>query len=118
MDGERDSEDGDRARERRVVELARELAETINAGRGEERDVLREMAVNVVRDSVDVGLPHTPDAAASQPSGKFNAFGIGIPLVLMGAVLIFLFPLVGLLMFGAAAVMIAWGVGTTLLARS
>jgi len=36
----------------------------------------------------------------------------------MGSVLVFLFPLVGLFMFAAAALMIAWGVGATLLTRS
>jgi hypothetical protein len=32
--------------------------------------------------------------------------------------LVFLFPLVGLLMFAAAGLTIAWGVGTTLLTRN
>jgi hypothetical protein len=116
VDGERHSGASDRARERRVIDLARELAETINAGEGDGREVLREMAVNVLRDAVQVAPP-LPDAHVAPPGASFNPFGIGIPLILMGAVLVFLFPLVGLLMFGAAAVMLAWGVGTTLFAR-
>ena len=59
-----------------------------------------------------------PPEAPPSASGTFNPLGIGIPLVLMGGVLVFLFPLVGLLMFAAAAVMIVWGVGATLLARN
>ena len=108
----------DRAPEERVIALAREIAETINAGTVEGRDVLREMAVGLVRDGVQIDEPMPlPSTPASIP-GTFNAFGIGIPLILMGGVLVFLFPLVGLLMFAAAAVMIAWGVGATLLARN
>ncbi len=106
----------DRAREERIEALAREIAETINTGQAEEREGLRDFAVNVLRDDVQVIEP--PRLLERQSAGSFNAFGIGIPLVLMGMVLVFLFPLVGLLMFAAAAVMIAWGVGTTLLARN
>jgi hypothetical protein len=105
-----------RALERRVAALAREIAETINTGQGEEREGLRDLAVNLLRDEVQV--IELPRPVERQSAGSFNPFGIGIPFVLMGMVLVFLFPLVGLLMFAAAAVMIAWGVGTTLLARS
>jgi hypothetical protein len=107
----------DRASEERVLALAREIAETINAGTVEERDVLREMAVNVVRDGVQEVAPERSASAPASGTGTFNPFGIGIPLILMGGVLVFLFPLVGLLMFGAAAMMIVWGIGATLLAR-
>ena len=103
------------ALDRRVAALARQIAETINTGNAEERELLRDLAVNVLRDEVQV--IETPRQVERSSSGSFNPFGIGIPFVLMGMVLVFLFPLVGLLMFAAAAVMIAWGVGTTLLAR-
>jgi len=108
----------DRAQEARVVALAREIAETINAGTVEGRDVLREMAVNLVRDGVQINEPETPAGAPASGTGTFNPIGIGIPLILMGGVLVFLFPLVGLLMFAAAAMMIVWGVAATLFARS
>lgn len=98
--------------------LARELADTINAGHVEGREQLREVALGLLREEVRLN-DHLP-ASASPPAaaGAFNPFGIGIPLVLMGSVLVFLFPPVGLLMFAAAAVMIAWGVGATLLRQS
>jgi hypothetical protein len=108
----------DRASEERVIALARELAETINAGAVDGRDVLREMAVSVVRDGVRIDEPTPSPGTTVSPTGTFNPFGVGILLILMGGVLVFLFPLVGLLMFAAAAVMIAWGVGATLLARN
>jgi len=106
------------APEERVIALAREIAETINAGTVEGRDVLREMAVGLVRDGVDVREPEPQTEQLPPSTGTFNPFGIGIPLILMGGVLVFLFPPVGLLMFAAAAVMIAWGVVATLLART
>jgi len=110
-DGEKD----DRALDRSVLALAREIADTINAGPIEGRDVLREMAVNSVRDQVQVLEP--PKSESEQGPASFNPIGIGIPLVLVGAVLIFLFPPVGVLMFGAAAVMVVWGVVVTLFSR-
>ncbi|MFQ5665690.1 MAG: hypothetical protein ACE5I7_04590 [Candidatus Binatia bacterium] len=100
----------------RVKALARELAEAINAGEVEGREGLREDAVRLLRDEVQIHEPASVAALPPAPS-TFNPFGIGIPLVLMGAVLVLVFPPVGLLMFGGAAVMIAWGVGATLLAR-
>lgn len=109
-------EENDPALERRIAALTREIAETINGGQPEGREGLRDFAIALLRDSVQTVEP--AHAAAPQPTGSFNPFGIGIPFVLMGTVLVFLFPLVGLLMFAAAAVMIAWGVGTTLLARN
>ena len=96
--------------------LARQLADTINAGPVERRERLRDVALGLLRDEVQLTDPQPLPAPAA--TGTFNPFGIGIPLVLMGSVLVFLFPPVGLLMFATAAVMIAWGVGTTLLRQS
>jgi len=101
-----------------VEALARELADTINAGQVEGRERLREVALGLLRDEVRLTEPAVLPTPAVAPPGSFNPFGIGIPLILMGSVLVFLFPPVGLLMFAAAAVMIAWGVGTTLLRQS
>lgn len=110
-DGERD----DRALDRSVLSLAREIADKINAGPIEGRDVLREMAVNAVRDQVHIVAPRA--AEAGRPQGSFNPLGIGIPLVFVGAILVALFPPVGILMFGTAAVMVVWGVLATLFTR-
>ena len=113
---EREAGENDHAREVRVATLVHEIAETINAGRVEGRELLRDIAVNLLRDEVQTTEP-SPSAPGSGPVGSFNSFGIGIPLILMGGVMVFLFPPVGLLMFALAAVMLAWGIGTTLLAR-
>ena len=105
----------EQGRERRVQVLAREITDTINAGGVEEREFLREFAVNLLRDGVQID---EPPAAAVTSARAFNPFGIGIPLFLMGAVLVFLFPPVGLVLFAAAALVLAWGMGAALLARS
>jgi len=112
--------EGEEAWRRRIEALTLELVETINAGPVEWRETWRDAAVTVVREQVRLSELSQPAAAGeSGPrSGSFNPFGIGIPLILMGSVLVFLFPLVGLLMFAAAALMIAWGVGATMLTRS
>jgi len=101
-----------------VEALARQLADTINAGPVERRERLRDVALGLLRDEVQLTDPQPQPLPAPAATGTFNPFGIGIPLVLMGSVLVFLFPPVGLLMFATAAVMIAWGVGTTLLRQS
>ena len=115
---EREAGGSDHTPEAEVEALARELADTINAGQVEGRERLREVALSLLRDEVRLGEPVPASAPAVAPPGSFNPFGIGIPLILMGSVLVFLFPPVGLLMFAAAAVMIAWGVGATLLRQS
>ena len=116
MIDEREAGERNQTPEERVAALAREIAKTINAGEIEGRDGLREVAVEVLREEVQTAEP-LPAVAAATAGGTFNPFGIGIPLILMGGVLVFLFPPVGLLLFAAAAVMIAWGVGATLLGR-
>jgi hypothetical protein len=39
---------------------------------------------------------------------------MGIPVLLVGSFLLFLFPPVGLLLFGVAALLVMWGVLATL----
>ncbi len=109
--------ESEHSRARRVEALAREIADTINAGQIDAREGLRDIATDVLREAVrtdDIGPAN--EAAAGGPS-HFNPFGIGIPLILMGSVMVFLFPPVGLFLFAVAAVVLAWGVAATLFAR-
>ena len=119
---ERESEQDEHARQQRVQALARQIADTINAAPVAGREGLRESVSELLDDTVQTTDASSTDALSvdvpGQRQGSFNPFGIGIPLILMGAVTVFLFPPVGLLLFGAASVMIVWGVGATLLARS
>ncbi len=101
----------------RIEALTREITDAINALPVEQREGLREDAVGILRDEVRTHNP-VPVAAAVAPAGTFNPFGIGIPLVLMGGVMVFLFPPIGLLLFAVAGLVVAWGVATTVFARS
>lgn len=109
---DRQATEDERGLQDRVALLAQEMAEAINGGRVEDRELLREFAVNLVRDQVRVEAVGTAMEGAG--SGTFNAIGLGIPLVLMGSVLIFLFPLVGLAMLSTAGLLIAWSVAATM----
>jgi hypothetical protein len=105
--------------EPRIESLAHDLAVAINRLDARERESLRDVAVAILRDEVQPVEPPVVDAAvgSARAGAGFNPFGIAIPLGLVGALLVFLFPPVGLLMFGAAAMMLAWGIVATLVTR-
>ena len=112
----------DRARilEDQVETLARELADTINEaevpGRPGIRIELRDVAISVLQDGVALAEPE-PVVAADATGQTFNPLGMGIPLLLAGVVLFFIFPPVGLFLLAAAAVMIVVGLITMVFSR-
>jgi hypothetical protein len=79
-----------------------------------QRERLREMAVHLLRDEVEISQP---SEAPTVSLGSTNPFAIGIPLVLVGGIMLILFPPVGLLLFAAAAVMMVWGVAAVMVRR-
>jgi hypothetical protein len=97
----------ERSAEVRVEELARHLAQQINSYPTERREQLREMAVHLVRDEVQI---LQPNVGAEARDLAFNPLGLAIPLSLAGAVMLILFPPVGLVLFALAALMALWGV--------
>ena len=102
----------------RVESLARELACTINTGAAESREHLRELAIELIREEVQIAsVPTTSLAPAAGAAATFNAFGVGILLFLAGCLLLILFPLVGVVLLMAAGLMMVWGVAATLLSR-
>jgi len=94
----------------RVAELARELADAINHAEASGRTVMRDYAIDVLRDSVEPDVVH--DSVPVDPSTRppLNPLALGIPAFLVGGVLVFLFPIVGLLLFGFGAVSCLVGV--------
>jgi hypothetical protein len=104
--------------ERRILALAHQVSELINAERPEEREILREIAVNALRDEVRVAATLASVQEREGTGGNFNPFGIAIPLALAGALLVALFPPLGLALFIGAGVMVVWGVIVTLFVRS
>ncbi len=109
-----DTNTADDERGLQIEGAARDLARTISAAPAGERERLRDMAVELLRDEVEITAP--ADAVPAS-GGTVNPFGIGIPLVLVGSVMLIMFPPVGLLLFGAAALMMLWGVATVVLVR-
>jgi hypothetical protein len=97
-----------------IEDMVRDLARTISAAPAGERERLRDMAVHVLRDEVELQAPADP---APRANGTLNPFAIGIPLILAGGVMLVMFPPVGLLLFAAAGVTMVWGVAAVLLVR-
>lgn len=106
-----DSDTSDDERSDQVEGLVRDLVRTISAAPPEQRERLRDMAVHLLRDEVDV--IQWVDAGPA-PARGLNPFAICIPLLLVGSVTWIVSPLITLLLFAAAAVMMAWGVAATL----
>ena len=95
--------------------LARDLARTISAAPAEQRERLRDMAVHLLRDEVEI---IKEVEAAPTAAGGVNPFAIGIPLLLAGSVTWILSPLITLLLFAAAAVMMIWGIAAVMFGRN
>ncbi|MBI4514858.1 MAG: hypothetical protein HY699_03455 [Deltaproteobacteria bacterium] len=115
MNDEEHAERPQDAVEEKVERLAREVAREINAGPQEGREILREIAVAVIREEVEIAP--ADDRRAAPALGSLNLFGIGIPLFLIGSVLVFLFPPIGLLFFATGGVMVIGGLGAVVVSR-
>lgn len=106
--------------ERRVEELAREIVKTISeaevAGSPGVRNELKDFTIGLLNDAL--GTAEIVELRQTESENvPFNPVGMAIPVFIAGAVLIFLFPPVGILLFGVAVVMIAWGVVASLVRR-
>jgi hypothetical protein len=110
-----DTQTTDNERVAEIEDLARDLAQTISTAPPGQRERLREMAVHLLRDEVDV----MPMADSAPPAGGgVNPFAIGIPLVLVGGVMLVLFPPVGLVLFAVAVLTMLWGLATVLFSHA
>ena len=98
----------------RVERAVREVVRTINDSASDRRVELREMAVRLLRDEVEMDRPAQPAPEATRSS---NPFAMSIPLFLVGGLMVILFPPVGLLLFVAAIATMLWGVATVFLGR-
>jgi hypothetical protein len=94
--------------EERIEGLAAEIVELIESGAAESRRDLRDLAIGFLRERQDAGANETPVATAARVA-PFNPIALGIPLLLVGVVLLGLFPPVGLLIAFFAVVMLVWG---------
>ena len=101
--------DGD-AVDERVEQLTRELAEAINEAQADGRTVMRDYAIDLLRDSVGSEVDDAPAVAAEGPSKPLNPFALGLPVLLIGVLLTFIFPPVGVALFLLGVILCAFGV--------
>jgi hypothetical protein len=113
-------EDTARILEDRVEDLTRELAQTINGAdvpeRPDIRAELKEFAINLLQEAIP-SSERIPVAVVQNGKATFNPLAMGIPLFFAGAVLIFLFPPVGMMLFAASLAMVVWGFVTSMVMR-
>jgi hypothetical protein len=77
---------------------------------------LTELAITVLRGAVTLPEP-VVEQPAVEGSTRSSPIAMGIPLFGAGAVLIFIFPPVGAVLFVAAIAMIGWGLIAALIGR-
>lgn len=95
----------------RVEKLTRELAEAINDAEAGGRVVMRDYAIDLLRDSVGSEVADAPADAPKRTAGTpLNPFALGIPFLLIGVVLTFIFTPVGAALLLLGTVTCAAGV--------
>jgi hypothetical protein len=105
-----DQKDADAA-DSRVEALTRELAEAINQSQADGRVEMRDYAIDLLRDSVGTEV-EAPDEVADARSKTvpLNPFALGIPVLLIGVVLTFIFTPVGIALLLVGIVLCVIGV--------
>lgn len=97
--------------EERIARLTRDLADAINEGGAPGRSEARDYAIDLLKDGVDTEVISTPEPRADgAPTQPLNPFGLGIPFLLLGVLMMPLFSVVGLAMAGIGALMCVVGV--------
>lgn len=97
--------------EDRIESLSKELSGLINEAGTHGREELRDYAVSLIQGETETTLieePHQEDESGEQGPG-FNPLALSIPFVLMGFILLLLFPPVGLFMLFFAVLMAVGG---------
>jgi hypothetical protein len=106
--------------ERRLEALADEMGQLIECGRVGDREALHDYAVSLLRDRLpttatndEPTVEEIDEAPAARPGAGTNAatlIGYGFILLPAGAVLLLVFPPVGMLLFGTGVMSMAGGV--------
>lgn len=94
------------------------MADAINESKAAGRTETRDFAIDVLKDEVETEVIATPERrpGEAQP-GNMNPFGLGIPLVLLGVLLMPLFGVMGLAMTAIGAFMCVVGVAMAIVGR-
>ena len=121
MAEERRGQDPTAARQREldgeIEELTRRIADVINGAGDENRQYLREYAVELVRERTEPSDTRSAPPSEARASG-FNPLGFAILLLPVAFGLLLLFPPVGIGLVAMALLMGVWGLITTFLRRS
>lgn len=110
--------------EERLEALADDVAAVIEEAVPEDREALHDYAVSLVRERLPVAadLIHRGAGATGADADRtgevgrsdVQAFGYGMLLMPVGFCLIWIFPFIGVMLFGVGAVMMAWGLTVSL----
>lgn len=95
--------------EDKIESLTRELSGLINEAGTQGRDELRDYAVSLIQGETETAVIEEPPQTAAAPASSSNPLALSIPFVLIGVILLPLFPPVGLFLLLVAFVMGIWG---------
>ena len=98
-----------------MEELTRRIADVVNTAGVENRQDLREYAIELLKEQTE--RSDAPSAPSKATNAGFNPLGIALLLGLVSLPLLLLFAPVGLAMFALAGVIGLWGLLATLFHR-
>ncbi len=111
-------EEANRALEERIEELVEEISGLIQSSQAGHQEELKEYAISLLRGEEGIGRAKAHPVEVAEAGPAFNPFGLAIPLFLIGGLLLFLFPPVGVLLLLTGMAMGGWGVLWTFFSRS
>ena len=110
MAPESEKEEPSQALEDRIESLSKELSGLINDAGRQGREELRDYAVSLIQGETETTLiEEPPQEELSDHNTGLNPVALSIPFVLIGLILLVLFPPVGLFMLLFAVVMAVGG---------
>ncbi|GIW39747.1 MAG: hypothetical protein KatS3mg076_0324 [Candidatus Binatia bacterium] len=95
----------------------RAIARLLNSLPRDAREELRDYAGHLLREETEEADRGEGVGRTRERVRSFNAFGIAIPVVLVGAVLMALFPPIGVLLLVVGAGLFGWGILAALWGR-
>ncbi len=107
---ESEKEEPSQELEDKIESLTKELSSLINEAGIHGREELRDYAVSLIQGETETTfIEEPPQEDATKQKPAFNPLALSIPFVLIGFILLFLFPPVGLFMLFFAVVMAVGG---------
>ena len=96
------------ATDRNLERLAREIGEVIEKAQPEEREELRQLAVDLIQEET-VRTPVTPEENSSSARRPLNPIALGGFVLILGAGISILLPPVGLVLVGGGLATVVLG---------